>query len=127
MLGRATRRCDDIGKEVFRIYDAVNLYDAIKDFSTMKLVVVDPKITFTKLIEEITTVKDTAATNTILDQLVSRIRRRINAAKNTSPLSPVRRPTLPSEDPLAVEKGVIYQTGKDDIQQRLEISLLNAI
>ena len=26
MIGRATRRCDEIGKEAFQIYDAVNLY-----------------------------------------------------------------------------------------------------
>ena len=31
MLGRATRRCDDIGKEIFRIYDAVGIYAALQD------------------------------------------------------------------------------------------------
>ena len=30
MLGRATRKCYDIGKECFYIYDAVGIYDALK-------------------------------------------------------------------------------------------------
>ena len=28
MIGRATRQCPEIGKEVFRIFDAVDLYVA---------------------------------------------------------------------------------------------------
>ena len=39
MLGRATRRCDDIGKEVFRIFDAVDLYAALEPVNSMKPVV----------------------------------------------------------------------------------------
>jgi type I restriction enzyme R subunit len=35
--------CDDIGKEVFRIFDAVDLYAASSDVTSMKPVVVDPK------------------------------------------------------------------------------------
>jgi type I restriction enzyme, R subunit len=31
MIGRATRRCDDIGKERCRIFDAVDLYSALQD------------------------------------------------------------------------------------------------
>jgi superfamily II DNA or RNA helicase len=31
MIGRATRRCDEIGKEVFRIFDAVDLYPHLQD------------------------------------------------------------------------------------------------
>ncbi|RUT09017.1 hypothetical protein DSM106972_010700 [Dulcicalothrix desertica PCC 7102] len=86
MLGRATRRCDDIGKEVFRIYDAVNLYDALKDVSTMKPVAVRPNITFTQLVEEIITVEDT---NTVVDQLIAKLRRRINSNLTPNP-SPAR-------------------------------------
>ena len=52
MLGRATRRCDEIGKEAFRIYDAVDLYDSLQKVNTMKPVVADPTITFTRLVEE---------------------------------------------------------------------------
>jgi type I restriction enzyme R subunit len=53
MLGRATRRCDEIGKEVFRIFDAVRLYEAMQDFSNMKPVTPNPSQTFTDAAEAI--------------------------------------------------------------------------
>jgi type I restriction enzyme R subunit len=55
MIGRATRRCDDIGKTVFRIYDPVDIYAALQDVSTMKPLVKDPNITIEQLVEELTT------------------------------------------------------------------------
>ena len=53
MKGRATRQCDEIGKEAFRIFDAVNLYDNLEPLTNMKPVVVNPKITFSQLEAEI--------------------------------------------------------------------------
>lgn len=52
MLGRATRRADHIGKEAFRIFDAVGLYQNMEQVSNMKPVVTNPKTTFTGLVEE---------------------------------------------------------------------------
>jgi type I restriction enzyme R subunit len=54
MIGRATRRCDDIGKTVFRIYDPVDIYAALSDVNTMKPLVKDPNITLEQLVDEIT-------------------------------------------------------------------------
>ena len=42
MLGRATRLCAEIGKEVFRIFDAVDLYPHLENLTDMKPVVVEP-------------------------------------------------------------------------------------
>lgn len=53
MMGRATRRCDEIGKTAFKIYDPVDIYKALESVSTMKPLVKDPKITLTDLIEEL--------------------------------------------------------------------------
>lgn len=53
MIGRATRRCDSIGKTVFRIYDPVDIYAALKDVNTMQPLVKDPNITLEQLIEEL--------------------------------------------------------------------------
>lgn len=53
MLGRATRRCDDIGKEVFRIFDAVDIYSTLEDVNSMKPVVQNPNIGFAQLMKEI--------------------------------------------------------------------------
>lgn len=54
MIGRATRRCDAIGKTVFRIYDPVDIYAALADVNTMKPLVKDPNITLGQLVDEIT-------------------------------------------------------------------------
>lgn len=53
MIGRATRRCDDIGKTVFRIYDPVDIYAALQDVNTMKPLVKDPNITLEHLVSEL--------------------------------------------------------------------------
>lgn len=54
MIGRATRRCDEIGKTVFKIYDPVDIYAALQDVSTMKPLVKDPNITLEQLVQELT-------------------------------------------------------------------------
>ena len=53
MLGRATRQCDRIGKEVFKVFDAVKIYDALSQVSEMRPVVVSQTITFEKLVNEL--------------------------------------------------------------------------
>ncbi len=53
MIGRATRRCDEIGKTVFKIYDPVDIYAALQDVSTMKPLVRDPNITLEQLVNEL--------------------------------------------------------------------------
>lgn len=53
MIGRATRRCDEIGKVTFKIYDPVDIYKTLEKVNTMKPLVKDPKITLSELIEEL--------------------------------------------------------------------------
>lgn len=53
MIGRATRRCDEIGKTVFKIYDPVDIYAALQDVSTMRPLVKDPNVTLDQLVEEL--------------------------------------------------------------------------
>ena len=43
MIGRATRLCPDIGKEVFRIFDAVDLYPHLQNLTDMKPVWSTPR------------------------------------------------------------------------------------
>jgi len=54
MIGRATRRCDDIGKTVFRIYDPVDIYASLDSVNTMKPLLKDPNITLEQLVDELT-------------------------------------------------------------------------
>ena len=49
MLGRATRRCDELAKETFRIFDAVDIYKTLEKVNSMKPVATNPGLTFTKL------------------------------------------------------------------------------
>ncbi|MEI6875137.1 MAG: type I restriction-modification enzyme R subunit C-terminal domain-containing protein, partial [Spirochaetota bacterium] len=53
MLGRATRLCEEIGKDWFEVYDAVGIYESMKVFTDMKPVVANPAIGFEQLAEEI--------------------------------------------------------------------------
>ncbi|MCP4052303.1 MAG: type I restriction-modification system endonuclease [Mesoflavibacter sp.] len=84
MLGRATRRCDDIGKEVFNIYDAVRLYESLEDFTTMKPVVVSPKASFTQLIEELDDIESNDRVKKQLQQIISKLQRKKNKIKGQS-------------------------------------------
>ena len=51
MMGRATRKCDEINKEIFRVYDAVRLYEALEDYIQIRPVS-DPRISFQQLAQE---------------------------------------------------------------------------
>jgi type I restriction enzyme, R subunit len=76
MLGRATRLCDFGGndvKDAFRVFDAVRIFEAIGDMTAMKPVVVNPKISFTQLVQELATLKDESATELARDQFLAKL------------------------------------------------------
>jgi type I restriction enzyme, R subunit len=84
MLGRATRRCDDIGKETFRIFDAVGIYDALESMTTMAAVVTDPSIRFTQLARELTEVTTPEALSLVRDQFVAKLQRKKRRLSETA-------------------------------------------
>ncbi|MBN9416363.1 MAG: type I restriction-modification system endonuclease [Candidatus Eremiobacteraeota bacterium] len=75
MIGRATRLCKDFLKESFHIYDAVELYKDMDEFSDMKPVVVNPKTTVEQLVRELTTAPEEAR-HEVLDQLLAKLQRK---------------------------------------------------
>jgi type I restriction enzyme R subunit len=80
MLGRATRLRPDLygagdDKTVFRVFDAVDLYTALRPYSEMEPVVVDPKISFTQLADELVALEDPAQRTTVHEQIVAKLRR----------------------------------------------------
>jgi Type III restriction enzyme, res subunit len=75
MLGRATRLCPEIGKETFRIFDAVGIYDALQSLTSMKPVVVNPKLTLTQLLEQFARVTDPAHRSQLRDEILVKLRR----------------------------------------------------
>ncbi len=76
MLGRATRRCDGIGKETFRIFDAVGIYEALQGLTAMRPVVQDPNISFTQLAAELTNAPSEEALTLVRDQFVAKLQRK---------------------------------------------------
>lgn len=77
MLGRATRLCPEIGKEVFRIFDAVDLYARLQNLTEMKPVAADPKISLSQLLDELARVDDEQHRADIRDQIIVRMSRRL--------------------------------------------------
>lgn len=84
MLGRATRLCEDIEKETFRVFDAVGLYNALQGFTEMQPVVVNPKVSFSQLIEELTQVQNEAERELVRDQLLAKLQRKKRHLSETS-------------------------------------------
>lgn len=76
MLGRATRRCDEIGKEVFRIYDAVKIYEALQDYTQMKPVTVNPQASFVQLAEELGRIESNELAAKQLEQIIAKFQRK---------------------------------------------------
>jgi type I restriction enzyme, R subunit len=79
MLGRATRLCPEIGKETFRIFDAVDLYSRLQDLTEMRPVAADPKLTLTQLLDELANIEDDRHRADVRDQIIVRLNRRLKS------------------------------------------------
>jgi type I restriction enzyme R subunit len=80
MLGRATRLYPEIGKEVFKIYDAVRLYEALQDYTQMQTVS-NPSYTFEQLVEEVNRITDEQRLNRQIEQIVAKLQRKSQVLK----------------------------------------------
>jgi len=76
MLGRATRLCEEIGKEAFRVFDAVKIYEALQNVTAMQPVVVNPGISFTQLSRELGEVKADDERSLVRDQFIAKLQRK---------------------------------------------------
>jgi type I restriction enzyme R subunit len=88
MIGRATRRCDEIEKEYFRIFDAVDIYANLQDVTDMRPVVVDPALSFATLVGDLKRAETDEDRAFVRDQIVVKLRQRIKH------IDAVRRETL---------------------------------
>ena len=83
MLGRATRLCENLygqgeHKESFEIFDAVDLYDAIEDFNTMRPVVQNPRFDIAETVDRMNQAlekPDPIAANAFHNELTVKVRR----------------------------------------------------
>jgi type I restriction enzyme R subunit len=78
MIGRATRKCDEIDKEIFRIFDAVDLYKNLQNLTELKPVVINPKITLKQLFDEFQQVTKESHRQEICEQIQAKLNRRLS-------------------------------------------------
>lgn len=76
MMGRATRLCEDIHKESFKIFDAVRIYEALEDFTNMKPVVPNPKTSFGVLVGEMDKIKSEDRLKQQIEQIIAKLQRK---------------------------------------------------
>lgn len=97
MKGRATRRCDEIGKTVFRVYDPVDLYASLEAVDTMKPLVKNPNISLEQLVSELASgashdapgsQDDSSHAHDVLDQLSQRVMRILRKAQHKAESKP---------------------------------------
>ncbi|MEJ5999920.1 type I restriction-modification system endonuclease [Paucibacter soli] len=105
MIGRATRRCDEIGKTVFKIYDPVDLYASLQQVNTMQPLVKDPKVSIEQLIKELNSPASYEAPGSgqgrthahdVLDQLNQKLMRVLRKATHSAEKRPLLRERLAS-------------------------------
>jgi type I restriction enzyme R subunit len=78
MIGRATRRCDEIGKAYFRIFDAVDIYANLQELTDMRPVVVDPALSFATLLSDLDRAETETDRGYVRDQIVVKLRQRLS-------------------------------------------------
>lgn len=76
MLGRATRRCDEIGKDHFMIYDGVGIYETLKPYTDMKPVVTKPTVSLDVLISELAQLDSEEQGKLHKEQIIAKIQRK---------------------------------------------------
>ncbi|WP_267397824.1 type I restriction-modification system endonuclease [Pseudomonas sp. GM_Psu_2] len=119
MKGRATRRCDDIGKTVFRIYDPVDLYASLEAVDTMKPLVKNPNISLEQLVSELTSgashdapgsQSDSSHAHDVLDQLSQRVMRILRKAQHKAEDKPTLKKKLDElQDVWGVEPAQLHK------------------
>lgn len=112
MIGRATRRCDEIGKTVFKIYDPVDIYAALQDVSTMKPLVKDHNVTLDQLVDELNnpasfTIQGTLAGETHAHDVLAAISQKIMRVLRKAGKQAEKRPVVKEKlDQLEQQWGV---------------------
>lgn len=76
MIGRATRRCDEIGKDVFKIYDCVGVSEIMSKEDVMKPIAPSVTKSFVDLTEEIAIIEDEYLKEVKLDRIIAKLQRK---------------------------------------------------
>jgi len=109
MLGRATRKCDEIGKEAFQIFDAVKIYETLEEFTNMKPVVPNPSFSFKELAREMESIDYNERAKKQMEQIVAKLQRKKKLIKGET------------------EEGFKSLTGGEDVDAFIENLLLGNV
>lgn len=76
MMGRATRKCDEIGKDVFKVYDAVGVTEIMAKEKVMKPVAPKVSKSFVDLCQELAIIEDEYLQEAKLDRIIAKLQRK---------------------------------------------------
>lgn len=79
MIGRATRKCDDIGKDVFHIYDCVGVTEIMSKEDVMKPIAPLVTKTFVDLKEELALIEEDVKIQIKLDRIIAKLQRKVRS------------------------------------------------
>ncbi|MDZ7922096.1 type I restriction-modification system endonuclease [Rhodoferax sp.] len=127
MIGRATRRCDDIGKTVFKIYDPVDLYATLQDVNTMQPLVKNPQVDMEQLLDELNhpaaytapgSAPGRSHAHEVLDELNQKLMRVLRSAQHKADKHPTLKARLEAMEqqwgvPPAQLHRHLHQLGRD--------------
>ena len=82
MLGRATRKCDEIDKTSYKVFDAARNYVDMKDFSDMNPVVNNPQIDMKKLLDSYSKDVPDESKKYFIEQVIARLQRKKKRIKD---------------------------------------------
>ena len=82
MLGRATRKCDEIDKTSYKVFDAARNYVDMKDFSDMNPVVNNPQIDMEKLLDSYSKDVPDESKKYFIEQVIARLQRKKKRIKD---------------------------------------------
>lgn len=83
MMGRATRKCDEIGKEIFRVFDCVGVTEIMGKEEVMKPVSPAVSKTFVDLALELSLIKDDYQKSIKIDRILAKLRRKTRSFDET--------------------------------------------
>ncbi|WP_314772144.1 type I restriction-modification system endonuclease [Capnocytophaga sputigena] len=77
MIGRATRLCPKINKEIFEVYDPVGVFEKLSDVSTMTPIVTNVSATLEDILRGFEHTEDSELIAKYTQQLLGRLQRRV--------------------------------------------------
>lgn len=76
MMGRATRKCDEIGKDVFKVYDCVGVTEIMAKEQVMRPVAPVVSKSFDHLTEELSIIEDEHQKKAKVDRIIAKLQRK---------------------------------------------------